>query len=283
MQCRRVISFVMLLALLLMSLHQAYAQQVNDVMTTITIDPSGVVYVELRGEVKAGMNLFECPIEPIPVTVEALLDGRSIPIIYYNNSIIVVSDSDGLAVVSYMANVTIENGRISFYYSSLREATLIVPPNVLLTPESLTLIDAFIKDGKLFLKLKGPTLISFVVSEEVSKPDTITPPTSTHITIPIGVDVVLYVGVIVALIAVAGMVVASRKRRGKLLSAYLDEVDKAIIEKLRRHGGEVIQSVLYKELNLPKATVWRHVKRLEKMGYVAIERIGRDNKVKLLK
>lgn len=273
---------IMLFTILLITISQTCAQQTSDIVTTITINSSGVVYIEIKGYVQMGINFFECPVEPISATIEALLDNEPIPIIYYNNSIIVVSNGNGSATISYVANVTIEDGKSSFYYNSTREAILIIPPNVLLTPESLTLIDAFVKDNKLFLKLKGPALISFVVSKEAGEPGTITPttpPTSTT-TIPMGAEIALYLAIIAVTI---GAIIALKKRRSKFSATYLDEVDKAIIEKLRKHGGEVFQGVLYRELSLPKATVWRHIKKLEKMGYVVVERMGRDNKVRLLK
>lgn len=273
----------MLLTVLLMTIAQAYAQQVSSIV--ITIDPSGVVYVEINGTIEVGMNFFECPVEPILATVTILIDGESAPLIYYNNSFLVISNYNKPATITYIANTTYEDGRVSFYYNSTMEATLVVPPNVLLTPENLTLIDASVRDNKLFLRLRGPSTISFIVSEVVGGREPAYAPSNQTLTIiltiPVGAEIALYVSVVV--IAVVGVVIAVRRRRSKILTTYLDEVDKAIIEKLRKHGGEIIQSLLYKELSLPKATIWRHVKKLEKMGYVTVERMGRDNRVRLSK
>lgn len=274
--------FLMIMAFLMaFSISQAHAQQALDVI--MAIDSNGIVHVEMRGAVEEGINILECPVEPIVVTMEALLGREVIPMIYYNNNIIVVSNVSGLVTVSYIANVTVENGKVSFYYNSTREATLIISPNILLIPGNLTLIDASIKDNKLFMKFRGPGIVSFVVTKIMDAQDQTKPPTPPTYApiIPIGTETILYL-VIIATVIVGALVIAS-KRRSKSLATYLDEVDKAIIEKLRKHGGETLQSLLYKELSLPKATIWRHIKKLERMGYVIVERMGRDSKVRLSK
>lgn len=266
--------------LLVISISCVYAQTCEpDVV--ITIDSNGAVYVELNSTAELGVNFFECPVEPILATIEASVDDEPVPTIYYNNSIVVVSSKIGSIKVSYIANVTFEGGVVSFYYSLAREATLIIPPNIILMPGDLTLIDARVRDGKLFLRFKGPGNISFVVGETGKLGPEPSPAPSTPTTVPlIGLEMILYAVIVVAAL---GAIVVVRKRRREPLATYLDEVDKAIIEKLRKHGGETLQSALYKELSFPKATVWRHIKKLEKVGYVTVERIGRDNKVKLLK
>ncbi|MEM2214865.1 MAG: winged helix-turn-helix transcriptional regulator [Candidatus Nezhaarchaeales archaeon] len=278
---KTVLAITMLFAtLLVITSPHACAQQVSSIV--ITIGSDGIVYVEINGTVEVGVNSFECPVEPISATIEVLMDSEVAPAIYYNNSILVVSNDNRSARITYIANVTFENGRASFYYNSMREATLIVPPNILLLPENLTIMDAYLRDNRLFLRFKGPSTISFVVTEEADG-QTLKPPSAPPTIIPaplIGVEVALYVAIAVAAVVA---IVAMKKKRGSRLATYLDEVDKAIIERLRKHGGEALQGLLYRELGLPKATVWRHVKKLEKMGYVSIERIGRDNKVRLLK
>ena len=266
------------ITLLIIFAHQPLVHAEEELATLMTIDSRGVVQVSVTASIEPGINLFECPVEPILATMSVSIDGDLAPAIHHNNSVIVVSDRSGYVTISYIANATIEDGEIHFWYGSTKEATLVVPPNIILTSLPESLVKAYVgDDGNLRLVFKGPCTISFVVGEWGQAPaaPTALPP-----------SYLLWYAV--AALAVAALVALARKAarrvRGSLVStAYLDEVDREILERIRKHGGEVVQSILYKELNIPKATLWRHVKRLEKLGYVAVERVGRDNRVKLLK
>lgn len=59
----------------------------------------------------------------------------------------------------------------------------------------------------------------------------------------------------------------------------LDDIDRLIIEKLREHGGSMLQSQLLRETGLPKTTLWRHVQKLERMGVIEVVREGRSNRL----
>lgn len=65
------------------------------------------------------------------------------------------------------------------------------------------------------------------------------------------------------------------KKRKEAISYYLTEEENAIIDILKKRGG-AYQSELVEILNLPKTTIWRHLKRLEKMGKIKI--IKKENK-----
>lgn len=60
-----------------------------------------------------------------------------------------------------------------------------------------------------------------------------------------------------------------------------DEVEGSIIRELRARGGEATQAELTKALNLPRATVWRRLRKLEREGIVTLERKGNVTTVKL--
>ncbi len=61
----------------------------------------------------------------------------------------------------------------------------------------------------------------------------------------------------------------------------IDDTDKAILRKLVEHGGSEYQSVVQKELGLPKTTMWRRVKRLEQLGYLEVEKTPRGNLLRI--
>jgi len=257
-------------------------------VTLITIDPQGVVEVNVTAPIEPGIHWFECPVEPIPMTMTVSVDGKTIPAIYQNNSVVVVSDRSGYVTINYIANATLEGGELRFWYGSAKEATLIVPPNVILTSLPEGLVKAYLdSDGRLHIAFKGPCSISFVVGER-ARPQAQAPatPSQAPVTPTTPLSNFLPYVIVALVVVVAGALaykVARRKRGSPPLAEYLDEVDKEILERIKEHGGEVVQSVLYRELQIPKATLWRHVRRLERLGYVAVERMGRDNKVRLLK
>ncbi len=63
----------------------------------------------------------------------------------------------------------------------------------------------------------------------------------------------------------------------------IDEVDERILRKLEEAGGVMYQSQLLRETGLPKTTLWRHVRKLEELGYIRVVREGRSNKLILLR
>jgi len=256
--------------------------------TLITIDSNGVVQANVTAPIEPGVCWLKCPVEPIPATIIVSVDGEVIPAIYHNNSVVIVSDRSGYVTIDYIANATLEGGEMCFWYGSAEEATLVVPPNVILTSLPEGIVRAYLdNDGRLHIVFKAPCSISFVVGER-GRPQAQAPatPGQAPVTPTTPLSSFLPYVIVALVVIVAGALtykVARRKRGSPPLAEYLDEVDKEILERIKEHGGEVVQSVLYRELQIPKATLWRHVRRLERLGYVAVERMGRDNKVRLLK
>jgi len=76
-----------------------------------------------------------------------------------------------------------------------------------------------------------------------------------------------------------------RKKRiiGEHLIDMLSDIDKAILKALETRGGSALQTELQNDVKAPRTTLWRHVKKLEKMGIVKIEKVGLQNRVKLVK
>ncbi len=60
-----------------------------------------------------------------------------------------------------------------------------------------------------------------------------------------------------------------------------DEIERAIVEELKRRGGEAYQHEIMRKLEYPRTTVWRHIKKLEEKGVVKIEKRGKHNYLKL--
>lgn len=73
------------------------------------------------------------------------------------------------------------------------------------------------------------------------------------------------------------------KKPEKMVLSVLDEYERKVVEIITAAGGEVNQKKIVQETNLSKAKVSRVIKSLVDRGVVEIERLGRSNKVKLLK
>ena len=73
------------------------------------------------------------------------------------------------------------------------------------------------------------------------------------------------------------------KRPEKMVLSVLDEYEKKVVEIVSNAGGEVNQRKIVQETNLSKAKVSRVIRSLVERGIVEVERLGRTNKIKLVK
>lgn len=88
-------------------------------------------------------------------------------------------------------------------------------------------------------------------------------------------------------IAIAGgaiFFVFRRIRKPKeVILSVLDDYEKKVIDIITANGGEVNQKKVVQETNLSKAKVSRIVKNLVGRGLIEAQRVGRTNKLKLVK
>ena len=61
------------------------------------------------------------------------------------------------------------------------------------------------------------------------------------------------------------------------------EDDKEIVKFISQNGGQVLESELRKKFLQPRTTMWRAVKRLERLGVVEITKKDLQNMVKIKK
>lgn len=76
------------------------------------------------------------------------------------------------------------------------------------------------------------------------------------------------------------------KRRSEVIletAPLIDEKDRQILEVLRKLGGEASQTTIVRYTGLPKSTISRKVKKLEKLGYIKVIRKGKINILKIIK
>jgi uncharacterized membrane protein len=67
------------------------------------------------------------------------------------------------------------------------------------------------------------------------------------------------------------------------LKPDLRQDDKHIIAFISEKGGQVYESELRKKFLMPRTTMWRAVKRLEREDIVEIEKVDQQNLIKLRK
>ncbi len=93
----------------------------------------------------------------------------------------------------------------------------------------------------------------------------------------------LLLTVLLASLTVLGAVKArSKKRHKEDDSGELDdELEERIISLLRERGGKEFQSVIIKEVDEPRATVWRRLRRMEREGKIRLRKEGRLTLVEL--
>ncbi len=120
-------------------------------------------------------------------------------------------------------------------------------------------------------------IVPLSTSTPTTSPTTTTRMQTTEISWFSGTVIAIVVGAVLA-----ALVVLLRKRGGRpgsVATEALSDLDKAILTKLAEKGGSALQSELQKELGTPKTTLWRHIKKLEKLGYVEIVKEGTFNRI----
>ncbi|MEN3052299.1 MAG: hypothetical protein ABC606_00680 [Candidatus Methanosuratincola petrocarbonis] len=109
----------------------------------------------------------------------------------------------------------------------------------------------------------------------------------------------LYAAVaLVGLAAVAAILLLRMRGSKKALKGYVKEIhevdleriaregqlreeDLKLIEILAENGGEAFESSVREKFDLPKTTLWRMVKRLEKEGFISVEKFAGQNLLKV--
>lgn len=107
-----------------------------------------------------------------------------------------------------------------------------------------------------------------------------------NLTIPFWAE--LRIRYIIIFAVVTGIVVSffilrRTKKSQELVLSVLDEFEKKVMDVIVKAEGEVNQRKVVQETNLSKAKVSRVVKSLMERGVIEVQRLGRTNKLKLVK
>jgi len=301
-----------LLLLLLLSASQPAALM-------LSIDSNGVVEAYLKISASEGLNEVKLPIEPIPETIEISMDNNITLIpLYEDGSLYFFAPESGVAEITYLVNITAEGSIFRFRIEDGGLIRLLLAPQVVLLTVPKTIENATYSDGNLLISFYGPEEIEYTIrQEEVAKTTTTTivagvtaqteitsAQTTTAITmtsstiaatttatseeIKEGVFyrdygwIIFAIGLVALVAIIVGIFYRGRGSKAELTRG-LSDVDLAILEAVKASGGSILQGRLQAELGLPKTTLWRHVKKLEKLGYLQIIKEGAFNRLVLLR
>lgn len=265
------------------------------VKNTIVIDPNGVINVTVTLLLDKGLNKVMLPVDPIPMTIIALRDEEDIPIIYDEGYLYLYLDRVANVSINYIANVTIENNVFILNIKSPDIIELRISKEiVLLSWPDENIIDIGYTQGMLTLWIRGPAKISYVVRAFVTETTSRTtiPTSSTPgvqgqtTTTGLSLWLALVLGIVGVGIGVTFyyLIILRRKRvGGEHVLSMLSDIDKAILKALEARGGSAFQTELQNDVKVPRTTLWRHIKKLEKIGIVNVEKVGLQNRVKLVK
>jgi uncharacterized membrane protein len=273
--------------------------------TLIIIDSSGIVEAYLSLRAVEGLNEVRLPAEPIPETIEVRVGSECVAAIYEDGILYFFSPAPGDAEITYMVNVSARNNILSFDIGGGNLTRLRISPQVILltVPRSIEGIEYV--EGDLVIEFHGPERIEYAVRAGATPQPTITATrTETVTSITIAqisgtyatesietsgarlIDPIITVGLVVIVIIVVAAILAYSRSRGRRMPGEdhaLTKLDRIILEAIENSGGSILQGELQAALGLPKTTLWRHVKKLGKLGYIQIVKEGALNRLILLK
>jgi len=86
-----------------------------------------------------------------------------------------------------------------------------------------------------------------------------------------------------AVVAVAAALVKKGGVGGGGVSAALRFDDKEILRFVKENGGRAIEAEIRERFSIPRTSAWRQARRLEKLGFVKISKLGTQNQVELVR
>lgn len=196
-----------------------------------------------------------------------------------------------------------KEGRVwTFTFDAPSDFTLLLPTNSIIVGMSTIPNNMEILDEQTKLELSsGVTEINYILGTPQNPID---PPT-TNLTSPEDYTIPIILGGIIV-VGLAGVSIIIKRNKSKSIQTeiiskkpteekYADphsifdfrpdmrEDDKKIIQFISENGGRVFESELRKKFLQPRTTMWRAVKRLERLGVIEIDKKDLQNRVTLKK
>ena len=222
-----------------------------------------------------------------------------------NKAIVDTFGSSSVTIDYDIHDLISKEGRIwTFSFDSPSDYSLLMPSNSIIVGMSTIPKNMEITDEQTLLELSsGETEINYILGTPQTpvEPSTPTKPTPTEdYTIPIIIG-----GIAAAGIGGASIMIKKNKTKSSSIQTEIKEEkpknepidpqrifdyvpdmredDKKIVRFISENGGQVFESELRKKFLQPRTTMWRAVKRLERLGVIEINKKDLQNLVILKK
>lgn len=256
-------------ALSIPSLGETGIEAIYDVYGTVIIyleDSGPIIYMYINYSSGPGSLLIDLPIEPMGDSIE-IIYGNATSAIYmgYLYALILTNSSKGYIILKYngvdttdsegLKNIEIRNVSWASYIDLVvdrRTQIRGLPPNTLEIEEG----------GYIRYRIYS---LEDTISIQISSPRN-----------NIGFELIgLLVGIPTIGVAATYYAILTRRRRFSAKDR-IDAVDREILKVLREiGGGEASASRIQELTGLPKTTLWRRLRKLERLGYIEIYKVGR--------
>ncbi len=100
-----------------------------------------------------------------------------------------------------------------------------------------------------------------------------------------GIPTWAWAGAVIVVAAAAALLVVQRRKggRGGSSGADLRPDDVQVLDFIAEKGGKVLEPEIRMKFALPKTSGWRQIKRLERLGYLKVTKVGSQNQIELVK
>jgi len=270
----------------------------------VDIHPSGAAFVTfyVRAEGAYALDVDLVGVPDLMLGIVAVDEkGDLLPVSYNSssNSVSVITLNSSTVTISYVTNTVTAKYRELWLvnFTSPRPVKVLLPPNATLSGVYTSFTSLRVEKGRLLLEFPaGAVMLSYVLlpaqlPQAPPKPAETGAPTPAQPTSPPPQPApqpaqpergLPYLWLAVAIAAImAAVVVAALLRLRRRVPAELSETDLEILRVLQSAGGGMFQSELGARLNLPTTTLWRRLRKLQRLGYVVVERRSGRNYIRL--
>jgi uncharacterized membrane protein len=128
---------------------------------------------------------------------------------------------------------------------------------------------------------------SVTTSNSITSTSSTTSTSKTNSGTPTSNSLLLTYGAVAAVIVAAGIagyfVYSRRYSRIDGQGTELRPDDVQVLNYISEKGGKVFEQEIRSRFTLPKTSAWRQIKRLERLGYLKVYKVGSQNQIELLK
>ena len=271
---------------------------VLSLIVNITSTGAPIVTLEVAPYTDMPLLNVTLPINPVPNTVLAVnaCTGKLVPILIVNRYALLPSSSCR-TYITYYGEVYVRNYTFTLRINSSSKIHIVKSDNIIIIDPPIRGSEATLSSGSYnitYIVLPKPAIPPITINRTVieeKKERAVIGEEKVKAVYKEGarLDYLYYIAILVVICLIIIALILLRRRKATYMSKFgveyehLREIDKQIIDIIKNHGGSLMQSELQKILNIPKTTLWRAVKRLERFGYLRIEKVHGLNRLVLVR